>query len=270
MASSVLFPPLEALDVLVPVWSVCSHLLITAIVLISRSLVQRSAYFKPANEFLCSTLWVVWTLEGVFLSHTRSSNLSLFILFVRLLVAPHIFLGAYSNPCSALCDCLKKKPGQEQVFKFFSNVGIQVAAAMCGMMYCNVLWNVFGSSVSHEHRDFLKVTFDSFLHTSIPGGFLVELLVTFAMFVPSLLFKRSFVLVVIEAAFVVFLVAIFSRFTGAFMNPMAALACNLAWHNHGLLEHVLVYWGGPIVGTTLSVVVGRLLNSHNHHHLHSE
>ena len=270
MASSVLFPPLEALDVLVPIWSVCSHLLITAIVLTSRTLVQRSAYFKPANEFLCSTLWVVWTLEGVFLSHTRSSNLSLFVLFIRLLVAPYILLGAHSNPCSALRDCLKKRLDQRQVFKLCSNVGIQVAAATCGMTYCTVLWTILGRSMSHEYRDFLKVTFDSFLHVSIPNGFLVELLVTFGMFAPSLLIKRSFFLVVIEAAFVVFLVAMFSRFTGAFMNPMAALACNLAWRNHGLLDHVLVYWGGPIVGTTLSVVVARLLNSHNFPHLHSE
>lgn len=270
MDSTLSFSALEAVAIAVPVWSLVSHILIAVLAFPVQTLVQRSSYSKPINEFLCSLLWTSWSLECVVIGSTRSSPLALFTLFIRLMMVPYVFRGAYGNPCNVLHDHLSKGLNfRQQVIGICSYVGIQMAAMVCGVMYCTVMWSILGESMSLDHRKFLDTELDRFLQVPILIGFLLELFLSFAMYVPRLLMRESFYRVLAEALFVVFLVATFSGLTGAFMNPMVAVACNLAWSNHDLLDHVLVYWCGPLVGAALAVAVAKLQKSRESR-LHSD
>ena len=272
MDNTLSLPALEAVAVAVPAWSVFSHILIAVLAFPVQSLVQRSSYSKPINEFLCSLLWTAWSLECVVIGSTRSFPVALFTLFIRLMVVPYVFRGAYGNPCTVLHDHLSKGlKWRQQVIGICSYVGIEMAAMVCGVMYCTVMWSILGESMSQDHKQFLDTKLDRFLQVPLPVGFLVELFLAFVMYMPGLLMKASFYRVLVEALFVIFLVATFSGFTGAFMNPMVAIACNLAWSNHGLLDHLLVYWCGSLVGAALAVMVAKLQNSRESHlHLHSD
>lgn len=70
--------------------------------------------------------------------------------------------------------------------------------------------------------------------------------------------QDSFALVLTQATLVISLIVWFEHTTGAFMNPLAALSCTLAWHSLGMFDHVVhfvVYWAGPLTGTVLAISI---------------
>ena len=241
-------------------WSVCAHVVPAVPVLLCQFLLRRSAYFRPINEFLCSFLWSTWSLECVVVGYTGSSTLALFTLFLRLLVLPYILHGAYINPCGALYEygCVEKGSRRRQHFQqLFSNIAIEVTATFFAIIYCYVVWNVLGSTISEDHQQFLQVKPDYFLQVPILAGFLVELLLTFVSWIPRLLMKDSLYMVLVQACLIIYLVFQFQESTGAFMNPVTALSFALVWHRLGAVEHFIVYWGGPLLGTALAVTITR-------------
>ena len=242
-----------------PFWSVLAHIVVALPVLLCQSLLKRSAYFRPINEFLCSFLWTAWSLECVVIG---SSTLAPFILFLRLLVPRYAFRGAYTNPCSALFECMEKGLRRQRHFKnLFSSIAIEVIATFFAIIYCYVMWNVLGSTISEDHRQFLGAKPEYFLQVSLLPGFLMELFLTFVAWIPKLVMKDSLHMVLVQASLTTCLVVQFSGSTGAFMNPVTALSFVLAWHRLGatarLLEHFIVYWGGPLVGTALAVAMAQ-------------
>lgn len=108
-----------------------------------------------------------------------------------------------------------------------------------------------------DHQQFLLVKPDYFLQVPILSGFLLEFLLTFVCWMPKLLMKDSFYMVLVQACLVVYLVFQFEGSTGAFMNPVTALSFVLTWHRLGAVEHFIVYWVGPLLGTALAVAIAR-------------
>ncbi len=250
-----------------PYWSLSGHVAVAALVfplrgLLFPALAHRTShpYFQPVNEFLCSFLWVFWTLECMVIDHTTSSSLALSTLFVRMLIAPYIFHGACVNPAFNVYTHLRLGVKPQAILAVVHNVLIELLAMGCAVVFVSVQWNLLGM-VSLQHHDFLSVQDRSYMLQVTPiSGFLTELITTFIALLPIVLIRQSFLAVLVSACLTLCLIFQVEAATGAFMNPLNALAVTLTFHMDKLavwdcLVHILVYWYGPYMGAGLAAVL---------------
>ncbi len=145
------------------------------------------------------------------------------------------------------------------------NVLIELLAMLCGLLFVCVQWRAL-AVVSVQHQDFLLVTDMSYgLHTSPLAGFMTELLVTFTSLLPLVFIRQSFLALLVSALVTLCLILQAGAATGAFMNPLTAMATAIAFHMDKLgprdyLVHVLVYWCGPYAGSGLAALLDMWTN----------
>lgn len=241
--------------ILFPLWSVLSQLIATALLVgIQRQLKRRfSQHFDVLNEFVCYCMWLWWTQETVLLG-SISILAAILALFIRLVIYPYISEGSPNSPCTALYfywtgDRKRKNNFQRLCVSLLASL----AAIPVSLVFCHYYWMLLGLTVSRDHYSFLQTAPNYFLNASPLYGVLYELVPSFLMFVPSIVTTtQSLAFVVCDSVVVVSLVYGFRGFTGAFMNPMSALALSLYWHSLTLVDygtHMLVFWVGPFIGT---------------------
>ena len=248
---------------LFPIWSVLSQLVAGVILVGTQNLLLKNRttrkYFDVLNEFLCTFAWVWWSMETILLSYMRSPNIGLLSVFIRLVIYPYISHGAPNNPLTALYVYFNKTDPTRRYFsRFCLSVAIQLFAMVLALVYCHYYWKLLGVMVSSDHLVFLEAKLNYFLRTSPTYGFLSELFISFAMYLPSIFLPPSFFLTVIDSAFVIVLIVNFNTLTGAFMNPISALFSTLYWHDlasQDYLVHIVVFWLGPFVGTRMAALV---------------
>ena len=263
------------LDLKVPFWSISVQVAMGTLVFLCRRLVSQreTTSFTLVNEFLCSFLWVVWTLEAAVISFASSDTLALINLFVRLVLIFYTFQGACANPSVALYKQLLTGFSPRRMLLY---VAIELAAMVLALLYVSTVWSLLGQTVSKDHREFLLEDCTYILQVSPLNGFLIELVITFAMFLPLMFMSQSFIAVIGSCLFTLLLVILFQAPTGAFMNPLTALAFTLNWHTQRLnmtecFIHILVYWCGPYTGSFLAVLAARRIQAfRNQQHEHTE
>ena len=239
----------------IPPWSLVSHLLVAGAILGLKRAVRRSRHFSLLNEFLCTTLWVSWTLECYVIGFASSSLHSLFVLFVRLLVGPLLFDGAHVSPCTSIFTAVKARSGK----RLLPLLSMQLVAMVTALFYSFLAWRFLSQWLSEIHQHFLEVRPNHFLRVPAWIGFGLELAMTFVSFLPHLVFQAGYTCTFVSAVVCCALVFLLEGTTGAFMNPVVAASTSLVWHPYGprdLLLHVLVYWLGPFTG---AVLAGKLL-----------
>lgn len=250
----------SSLVALFPVWSVLSQLVAGLLLVGAQMVILRyeasRKHFAVVNEFLCSFVWVWWTMETVLLATMYSSTAGLAGLTARLVAYPLISHGAPNNLCTALYQYFNQMdPSRLHISRFCLSVVIELCAMALALLYCHYYWRLLGVMASTDHLLFLEIKLEYFLNTSLVEGCLSELFLSFSMFIPSIFIRRPIPLVVIDNVLVIMLIVNFRSLTGAFMNPVSALSCLLYWHDlslHSLATHVIVFWLGPFIGSKLA------------------
>lgn len=236
-----------------PPWSIAAHVLVAGVVLAIQRAVSESQQFSSLNEYLCTLLWVCWSLEMSVIGFASSNFHALFTLFVRLLLWPFLFHDACVNPCNSVYMAVKGK-SVKNVPRYF---GIQFIAMATGLLYSAVTWRFLSSWVSDTHLSFMSSRANPFLNVSIVAGFLLELAMSFAMYLPRLVMRTGFTCTFVSAVLTCVMIILLEHTTGAFMNPLIALSLSLLWHYGSLSMSdfsvlLFVYWLAPLLGTVLA------------------
>ena len=233
-----------------PGWSLLAHIFVGVTILGLQQTVRGSRQFSDWNEFLCTAVWVYWSLETAVIAFASSSLHANFTLFLRLLLWPAFFQDACVNPLNSIFLAVQRR----SVRHLPRCLAIQLVAMGTGVAYSALSWWVMGSWLSLTHLNFLSSRASPFLNVSVTEGFLLELAMSFAMYLPRLILKAGFVCTFVSAVQTCVMILCLEHTTGAFMNPLIALSVSLLWHPlslPGLWELALVYWLGPIIGTVL-------------------
>lgn len=249
----------------VPYWSLSGHVAIAVLILPLRSLLFPShrlhthPYFPPVNEFLCSFLWVVWSLECMVISHATSTSLALATLFLRMIIAPYIFKGACVNPAYNVFTHLRQGGRPRALKLMLQNVLMEVLAMVCAVLFVSVQWRLL-AQFSSQHQEFLIEDKSYMLNVTPLTGFLEELFTTFIALLPVVLMGESFLTVLVSASLTMCLIPMAEAATGGYMNPLNAMASAITFHMDKLtpvdyIVHIVVYWLGPYLGSGLAAVL---------------
>ncbi len=240
---------------LFPVWSILSQLIALLLLLGAQRLLKRrlSEHFDVLNEFLCCCIWLWWSLETTLIGNNSwlAGNIAIFI---RLVAYSYVPRGASISPCTSLYlywtgDRLRRN----NVRRLCVSLLTALVAVPVALLFCHYYWTLLGVTVSTDHSLFMEAKPSYFLTTTLLHGILYELVPSFLMFVPSIFNKSKSLLFVMCDSFIVLgLVYWTADYTGAFMNPMVALAFTVYWHTLSPLDyatHIMVFWAGPLLGT---------------------
>ena len=235
-----------------PVWSLAAHLVVGAVVVLLQQRMRGSRRFSDWNEFLCTLLWITWTLETSVISFASSNLHGHFYLFLRLLLWPLLSHDACVNPLNSVYLAIT----EGSLRSIPHRLGIQLVAMVTGLVYSVLCWHVLGNLLSEVHLDFMSSRLSPFLNVTLSEGFLLELTMSFVMYLPRLVMSSGFTCTFVSAVLTCVMILCLEHTTGAFMNPLVALSSSLLWHYSSLSparvwEMTVVYWIGPLTGTVL-------------------
>ena len=235
-----------------PAWSVAAHVVVGCVVVGLQGKLRGSHRFSDWNEYLCTLLWVCWTLETSVISFASSNLHGHFSLFLRLLLWPLLSHDACVNPLNSVYLAVT----EGSVRNVPRRLGIQLVAMATGLVYSALSWRVLSSWLSETHLNFTNTCFNPFLNVTLAEGFLLELIMSFVMYLPRLVITTGFTCTFVSAVLTCVMILCLEHTTGAFMNPLVALSSNLLWHGGslsltGMWEMAVVYWLGPVLGTVL-------------------
>ena len=253
-----------------PPWSLAAHLAVAGLVVSIQQAVKESKQFAAANEFLCTLLWVCWTLESSVIGFASSSRHVLFTLFIRLLLCPFLFHDACVNPCNSVYMAVEQRSAR----KIPQHLVMQFMAMAAGLLYSILSWQFLGSWLSDVHLSFMGSHTNPFLNVTLLEGFLLELGMAFAMYIPRMVMKIGFTCNFVSAAWTCVMIILLEHTTGAFMNPLIATSSTLLWHFRSfgmgdLAVLLVVYWLGPVLGTVLAARLDLWAGSRRRRKVHS-
>ena len=249
-----------------PLWSIALSLSVAAMLVYTKNLLHVSKssplVLCTVNEFLFSIVWVILSLETVLISNMWSKASGLAFLGFRLLLLPLLVQDVSGNPCLLLYNYLHTHPPLRNGSFFIYSIIAQAFAVPIGIIISILLWQLL-ATVSNDHFHFLEMELNHFLSVTPLTGVIIEISVTFLMFMPGIFFTESVIFRIFNVLFVISLISLFGVLTGAFMNPMVAFACLFMWHSKALNVWELgvflqVFCLGPMVGTVMAVGVAGL------------
>ena len=253
-----------------PAWSVAAHVVVGVVVLALQRTVRDSREFSSWNEYLCTLLWVCWTLETSVIGFASSSTHVVFSLFIRLLLWPLLFHDACVNPLNSVYLAVQ----ENSVRKVPWCLGLQFTAMISGLVYSSLSWQLLSLWFSDTHLNFMTSRVNPFLNVGTLEGFLLELGMSFIMYLPRLVMKTGFTSTFLSASVTCVMIMLLEHTTGAFMNPLIALSSSLLWHSGsltavgGVWEQVVVYWLAPTLGTVLVASLDMWLSRTKQNKLH--
>ena len=265
---------LDQAAVVFPLWSVLTYLFVVFLVLVTKSLVQRSNLLRPhlhiVNEFLGTFGWICISLEGVVVGVIWSRNAGILLLFIRLFLAPYLFKDAYISPCGALFDIFKDKPYSTQGFVTFLKIlAAQLAGTLCAMAcIVRLVWRFLAETVSDDHFHFNGLEQSYYLQVWHMYGFGIEFITTALCFSFRFFLDMSVLRVFLESSLITYLVYMVSPLTGAMMNPLVALSLLLPWNSldlFGCVEHFFVFWIAPFMATFLMISLFKIFSRVKYH-----
>lgn len=252
----------------IPAWSLAAHLLVGLVVLALQKTLRRSHQFSSWNEYLCTFLWVSWTLESSVIGFASSNGNVLLTLFLRMLLWPLLSYDACVNPLNSVYLVVQEKSARH----IPRCLTIQFLAMISGITYSVFLWRFLGYWLSDTHSLFMTTSSaNPFLNVSMAQGFGLELGMAFVMYLPRLVMGSGFMSTFASATVTCVLIILLEHTTGAFMNPLIALSSTLLWHSgslgvEGVVELLVVYWVAPAIGTVLVATLDMWTSRPQHKH----
>lgn len=250
------------------IWSVVVHLAVYTILYYVRYFIFYHLHLKPAtfrtlSEFLFSVAWVILSLEDCVIFNVVSEKIGVTFVGLRLFLFPLTFHKMFGNPCEVIYHYLKRPYRTWKADAFLRPIFVQLLAVPVGVLISIGTWKLLGL-VSTDYHSLTEKKIDYFLTIPAFQGFIVEAAISFLMFLPTIFLPGSFIISILETLFIMLLVYNFGGMTGAFMNPMAALACFVMWQSRslgfaGVPTHLLVFTIAPMMGTVLAVLLAKFL-----------
>jgi len=266
---------------LFPIWSYLIHVITMCLVIGCKSAIsavlkrpggtpQAAIIFEFFDELLSSMAWVIFSLECPVVGVAWSKTSLLTIIALRLFLAPPFLGSTHFNPCVTLYQYLLgvgvdsgsevKKPS---LTTSLLHLLAEILAIPLGSLFSILTWTALAENdLSSDHIYFMNAQPEFFLSVSSPTGFVIELSISFVMFLLAILLPDTRIYRISQVLLMTFLISIFGSMTGAFINPIAALTFLLMWHRgilgpSSLASHFFVFWLGPLVGTAMAVGVVR-------------
>ncbi len=200
-----------------------------------------------------------------------SKSVVMVIIATRLLLLPPLLGPTHFNPCSILQQYLlgeREKSGKIRTILLLLAELLAIPAANFVML---TIWHLLTHyDLSSDHAHFLGKEPAFFLSVSPLLGFTIEFFISFLTFLSGLFFPNTNAFQIAQVTFVTALIYMFGPLTGAFTNPMVALAYLLMWHRQRLMDplsiltHIFVFWLGPLLGTAAAVKVKATISHSNY------
>ncbi|XP_023648391.1 aquaporin-11 [Paramormyrops kingsleyae] len=239
----------------------CASLaLLTAVVLLSEAsrraaaklLAHRAAY---AVEVISTFQLCACTQELKLLGELGRTEPRIMLTLTYLISVVHAltFSGAICNPSGALESVYRRSLSGSGALR---RIACQFLAAAVARSAAPYLWALGLYDLHARHRS-LRFQCQSPIDGTLPTAAAVELGCAFAVQSALTCFKETDVKyrVHIVAAVITTLVYAGGRFTGAVFNPALAFSTQFACEGHTFMEYSIVYWLGPILGMTFSVLL---------------
>lgn len=247
----------QASKMLPAIAAVTLYIIISCVVLeIARSIVKavlpRSRSETLLNEFLCAMQGCVVTYERGIIRKNYGMTAWYMASVVTSVVYTYTFKGAYANPVSALDGYLRKNLGVRMLMML---IAVHLFGAFFATSYVQLTW-MFGLSVSHLQNSRQITQCFSPINVPILYAILVEAALTFTYlnllkFAP----KNRDASRWYGAIVAMFVTVGGLGFTGGFFNPTLAACHVFGCKGVKLLDFMLIYWLGPLIGTYASHVI---------------
>ena len=222
-----------------------------------RRIIPRKA-FECATDFISSFQLSACVFEIGVIGNFYNKWISLLCSFLLLTLKnmEYVFDCAPANPCGLLENVVRKKTTVALLADFGTRSLVQLLGALLGYPFVQTLWRHTASEI---HTQQLEKGLFSTLEVSLLFGFCVEVGATFIATMSDYLSRGSLRRLnpVIRSAVVILLCLGLNRTTGTWMNPALATAHVFAFSSSSemLLEHLTVFWVGPMLGTLLAILV---------------
>lgn len=169
-----------------------------------------------------------------------------------------IFQGRPANPCGYVEYALHTSTPRRQLLLLWL---FQLCGALFAYPYVSIVWTLTQSSF---HLDHLENGFQPELKVGVFSGFMIELFATFFSTLADFVTRPKpydSINPWIRALTCVGIGYLMAETTGVWMNPALATAHSFQFKNDFLLEHVFVYWLGPISGAALAFLCNTVVDN---------
>ncbi|XP_018429909.1 PREDICTED: aquaporin-11-like [Nanorana parkeri] len=191
------------------------------------------------------------TRENALLGTRAALQLWLSLTLTYLMTVLHCLTcrTATCNPCGSWDQWLR---GLVRGPRILLRVMAQFAGAALSRVLVPRLW-ALGLSPLHE----LGEDCESFLHTTLLSGALVEMACSLSLYLVLHLFPpvTAALRPHVVAATITAIVYAGAPLSGAIFNPALAFAVVFLCHGNTYLQYIFVYWIGPLIGTAISFLV---------------
>lgn len=244
-------------------WSflpICAAFLLGELVrlLLKKWLTRKSFVCRYAGELISTFEFSAAVFEIAVIGKHYSTALGFICSFCFLCLknTAYILDGLSANPCGLLEGIVKKKSRKSWIIDFVTTVCSQLTGALLAFPFMQFVWK---STASELHFKHLNKGLSSSLEVSLLFGFLVEVVTTFVLTMIDLLTRgglRVFNPYIRAIACVVICYALTGT-TGVWMNPVFATVHSFLFTKakEDIIEHMFVFWVGPIIGTLIALSV---------------
>ena len=231
--------------------------------LFKKVLPRRSPYHHYVGELISSFEFSASVFEIAVIGKYYSTSLGFVCSFMFLFLknAEYILDRKAANPCGLLEGIVNRGARRSWVVDFVTKVSSQLSGALLAFPFMKFVWQ---STASEIHFKQLSRGLSSSLEVSVLVGFAVEITTTFILTMIDFLTRgglRKFNPHIRAGACVLICYALTGT-TGVWMNPVFATVHAFLFTDakEDILEHLFVFWVGPIVGTLVAIAIDSKLH----------
>lgn len=218
-------------------------------------------YYPYANEIISTFQLSVCVFEISVIGRFYNVWIALGCSFLLLTLknAEYIFEGALANPCGLLEGLVYKKG--YWVADNVAKIAFQLIGALLSFPFIQML--LWQSTWSGLHYQQVRKGLRSTLEVSLLFGISIEILATFVTAMSDFLSRDGLKKYnpIIRSGLCVVVCYFLAETTGTWMNPALATAHTFVFctRKEVILEHLFVFWLGPMIGTLSAIEVNTRL-----------
>lgn len=232
--------------------------------LLKKWLTRKSRHYYYAGELISAFEFSAAVFEIAVIGKYYSTFLGFVCSFLLLCLknTEYILDGLSANPCALLEGVVRRNARKSWMVDFVTKVCSQLTGALLAFPFMQFVWK---STSSELHFKQLNQGLSSSLEVSLLVGFVVEITTTFLLTMTDFLTRgglRLFNPYIRASACIVICYALTGT-TGVWMNPVFATVHSFLFTKakEDILEHIFVFWAGPMVGTLIAISVDSKVRS---------